>query len=62
MANVQFELLLTCFFLAANYYKRSKGFLDKKRLAAILVASIVSIVFLLLFCVHCIWRRKRKGM
>ncbi|XP_045826094.1 G-type lectin S-receptor-like serine/threonine-protein kinase RKS1 [Trifolium pratense] len=43
----------------ANYYKKSKGFLDKKRLAAILVAFIVSVV-LLLSWVYCMWRRKRK--
>ncbi|PNX96739.1 G-type lectin S-receptor-like serine/threonine-kinase [Trifolium pratense] len=43
----------------ANYYKKSRGFLDKKRLAAILVAFIVSVV-LLLSCVYCMWRRKRK--
>ncbi|GAU20779.1 hypothetical protein TSUD_84970 [Trifolium subterraneum] len=44
----------------ANYYKKSKGLLDKKRLAAILVASVVSIVLLFLSCVYCMWRRKRK--
>ncbi|XP_058730932.1 G-type lectin S-receptor-like serine/threonine-protein kinase RKS1 [Vicia villosa] len=44
----------------ANYYKKSKGILNKKKLAAILVASIVAIV-LLLSCVYC-WRKKKgKG-
>ncbi|KAI5386369.1 hypothetical protein KIW84_072773 [Lathyrus oleraceus] len=33
-------------FLLANYYTKSNGALDKKRLAAYLVASIVAIVFL----------------
>ncbi|RHN62557.1 putative protein kinase RLK-Pelle-DLSV family [Medicago truncatula] len=43
----------------ANYNKKSKGVLDKKRLAAILVASIVAIV-ILLFCVNYMWKKKRK--
>ncbi|KAI5386371.1 hypothetical protein KIW84_072774 [Lathyrus oleraceus] len=43
----------------ANYYTKSKGTLNKKRMAAILVASIVAIV-LLLSCVYCRWKKKRK--
>ncbi|PNY00164.1 G-type lectin S-receptor-like serine/threonine-protein kinase, partial [Trifolium pratense] len=43
----------------ANYYKKSKGVLDKKRLAAILVASIAAIV-ILLTCVNYLWKKKRK--
>ncbi|KAK2350681.1 G-type lectin S-receptor serine/threonine-protein kinase RKS1 [Trifolium repens] len=43
----------------ANYYKKSKGVLDKKRLAAILVPSIVAII-ILLTCVNYLWKKKRK--
>ncbi|CAJ2678380.1 unnamed protein product [Trifolium pratense] len=46
-------------FELANYYKKSKGVLDKKRLAAILVASIAAIV-ILLTCVNYLWKKKRK--
>ncbi|XP_039689675.1 G-type lectin S-receptor-like serine/threonine-protein kinase RKS1 isoform X2 [Medicago truncatula] len=44
----------------ANYYRKRKGVLDKKRLAAILVASIIAIV-LLLSCVNYMWKKKREG-
>ncbi|CAK8577845.1 unnamed protein product [Lathyrus sativus] len=46
----------------ANYYKKSKGALDKKKMATILVASIVATV-LLLSCVYmyCWRKKKRKG-
>ncbi|KAI5386376.1 hypothetical protein KIW84_072775 [Lathyrus oleraceus] len=43
----------------ANYYKKSKGVLNKKGFAAILVASIVAAV-LLLSCVYMYCRRKKK--
>ncbi|RHN62551.1 putative protein kinase RLK-Pelle-DLSV family [Medicago truncatula] len=43
----------------ANYYRKRKGVLDKKRLAAILVASIIAIV-LLLSCVNYMWKKKRE--
>ncbi|XP_058730931.1 G-type lectin S-receptor-like serine/threonine-protein kinase RKS1 [Vicia villosa] len=46
-------------FELANYYKKRKGVLDKKRMAAILVASIVAIV-LLLSCVYCRRKIQRK--
>ncbi|KAK2436975.1 G-type lectin S-receptor serine/threonine-protein kinase RKS1 [Trifolium repens] len=42
----------------ANYYSKSKG-VPKKRLAAILVASIVTIV-IFVFCVYCRLKKKRK--
>jgi hypothetical protein len=48
--------------LSANYKRKSKGVLDKKRLAAILVASIVAIVLLLLSHLHCRLKKKRKCM
>ncbi|CAI8618091.1 unnamed protein product [Vicia faba] len=43
----------------ANYYKKRKGVLDKKSLAAILVASIVAIVLLFSY-VYCMWNKNRK--
>ncbi|XP_058730928.1 G-type lectin S-receptor-like serine/threonine-protein kinase RKS1 isoform X2 [Vicia villosa] len=43
----------------ANYYNKSKGVLDKKRLAAILVASIIAIVLLFSY-VYCLWNKNRK--
>ncbi|KAK2383210.1 G-type lectin S-receptor serine/threonine-protein kinase RKS1 [Trifolium repens] len=43
----------------AEYYKKSKGVLDKKILSAILVASIVAII-VLLTCVNYLWKKKRK--
>ncbi|KAK2350674.1 G-type lectin S-receptor serine/threonine-protein kinase RKS1 [Trifolium repens] len=43
----------------ANSNKSSKGVLGRKRLAAILVVSIVAIV-VLLSCVYCMWKKKRK--
>ncbi|XP_050898313.1 G-type lectin S-receptor-like serine/threonine-protein kinase RKS1 [Lathyrus oleraceus] len=43
----------------ANYYKKSKGVFDKKRMAAILVASTVAIVLLFSY-MYCMWNKRRK--
>ncbi|KAK2383217.1 S-locus lectin protein kinase family protein [Trifolium repens] len=43
----------------ANYYKKGKGVLDKKRLSAILVASIVAIT-IILTSANYLWKKKRK--
>ncbi|CAL5213473.1 unnamed protein product [Lathyrus oleraceus] len=44
----------------ANYYRKSKGALDKKIMATILVASIVATVLLSCVCVYCRRKKKRK--
>ncbi|KEH31161.1 putative protein kinase RLK-Pelle-DLSV family [Medicago truncatula] len=44
----------------ANYYRKSNGVPHKKRLAAILVASIVAVIVLVLSCVYCKWKKKTK--
>ncbi|MCI11271.1 serine/threonine protein kinase, partial [Trifolium medium] len=43
----------------ANYYKKSKGVFHKKRLAEILVPSIVTIVILLSYANY-VWKKKRN--
>ncbi|TKY59366.1 G-type lectin S-receptor serine/threonine-protein kinase [Spatholobus suberectus] len=50
----------TCFFFSANYNKKTKGVDGKKRIVAILIASVLATSVILLSCVYYLWKRKSK--